>query len=104
MPVFRFLAAVCLLVATIALVSDATPAVYGAQPFAATTLAGHWKDLAPSSFEATRNGASEIVGPGVWESVLEPALETPTCLAFLLMAVLFGYLGRRRKTLRIFVN
>ncbi len=103
MPVFRFLAAVFLLVATIALVDDATPAVYGTGPFGLTSVAAHWQELAPSGLAAARKGA-ESLAPWLWDDALAPLLATPTCIAFGLLAVLFGYIGRRRRAVEIFVN
>jgi hypothetical protein len=90
-------------VAVIAFVSDATPAVYGAGPFALTTVAAHWQELAPSALAAAEKGA-ESLAPWLWSSVLAPVLELPTCIAFGLLAVLFGYIGRRRRAVEIFVN
>ena len=103
MAVFRFLAAVFLLVAPVALVVDATPAVYGAGPFVATSLADQWKELGPSSFEVAHK-AVENVTPWLWSSLLAPLLSVPTYLAFGLLALISGYIGRRRSTVRIFVN
>jgi hypothetical protein len=103
MPVFRFLAAVFLLVAAIALVNDATPAVYGAGPFTLTSLDAHWQELAPSALAAAKTGA-EGMAPWLWQGVIAPLLTTPTCIAFGLLAVLSGYIGRRRRTVEIFVN
>jgi uncharacterized membrane-anchored protein len=103
MPVFRFLAAVCLLVATIALVDDATPAVYGAGPFVLTSLSAHWQDLAPSAFAAAQKGADSLA-PWLWKDMLVPILAMPTCIAFGLLAVLFGYVGRRRRAVEVFIN
>jgi len=101
MAVFRFLAAVFLLVATIALVVDATPLVYGAAPFKATSLAAHWQDLAPSSYEAARKAVSNL---GIWDSLVVPLIGFPTFVIFGALALLAGYAGRRRRTVRVFVN
>ncbi len=103
MVVFRFLAAVFLLVATVALVVDATPAVYGAGPFQATSLAEQWKELGPSSFEVARHAVLEKA-PWLWSGFLRPLLDIPTYWAFGALALLSGYIGRRRRTVRIFVN
>ncbi len=103
MVVFRFLAAVFLLAATIALVVDATPALYGAGAWKATSLAAHWRELAPSSFEASRQAVT-AVGPWIWTGVIAPLLAVPTFVTFGVLALLIGYIGRRRRSVRIFVN
>jgi ABC-type Mn2+/Zn2+ transport system permease subunit len=103
MVVFRFLAAVFLLAATIALVIDATPPIYGAGPFVATSLAAHWQELAPSAFDATRQAVTGL-SPWIWESILTPLLALPTFIIFGALALMSGYAGRRRKTVRVFVN
>jgi hypothetical protein len=103
MAVFRFLAAVFLLAATIALVSDATPAVYGAGEFTATSLAGHWADMAPSSLEAAKKAVTGFA-PVLWSGVVGPVLALPTFVLFGLLALGSGFLGRRRRAVRIFVN
>ncbi len=103
MAVFRFLAAVFLLVATIALVVDATPPIYGAAPFKGTSLAAHWKDLAPSSYQAAQKAATNV-SAAVWDDAIAPVIALPTFVIFGVLALLAGYAGRRRKTVRIFVN
>lgn len=104
MAVFRFLAAVFLLIATIALVVDATPWVYGAGPLKATSLGGHWQELGATSYEAAKSGLSGLVGPWLWDGVIGTLLAIPTFIAFGALAFLSGYAGRRRKTVRVFVN
>jgi hypothetical protein len=103
MAVFRFLAAVFLLVATIALVVDATPSIYGAGSLEATSSSSHWKDLAPSSFEAAKTAVSGIA-PWLWDGVIAPVLDLPTFVTFGALALLSGYAGRRRSTINVFVN
>ena len=103
MAVFRFLSAVFLLVATIALVVDASPPIYGAGSFQATSLAAHWQDLGPSSYEAARKAVSSFA-PWLWNSAISPMLDVPTFVTFGVLAILSGYAGRRRRTVTIFVN
>lgn len=103
MAVFRFLSAVFLLVATIALVVDASPAIYGAASFHATSLAAHWQELGPSSFAAARKAVSGVA-PWLWSGIIGPVLGVPTFVTFGVLAVLSGYAGRRRRTVTIFVN
>jgi len=103
MAALRFLAAVFLLVAAVALVVDATPAIYGAGPFEATALSVHWKDVAPRAFEAAHAAVSSV-SPWTWDSLIRPILALPTFIIFGALAILSGYAGRRRKSVRIFVN
>jgi hypothetical protein len=103
MAVFRFLAAVFLLAATVALVVDATPAIYGAGSFNLSALSNDWMELAPKSFDATKSAVSGTT-PWLWDDVIAPILTIPTFIAFGALALLSGYAGRRRKTVRIFVN
>ena len=103
MAVFRFLAAVFLLVATVALVVDATPPVYGSGGFHATSLDEHWQELSPSSFAAAKKAVS-AVAPWLLNGLLGPILDIPTFLTFGALALLSGYAGRRRRSVRIFVN
>jgi len=103
MAVFRFLAAVFLLVATVALVIDATPFVYGAGSFAATSSSAHWQDLSPNSLLAARQAVT-ATAPWLWNSVIGPVLDLPTFVTFTLLSFLAGYLGRRQRRVRIFVN
>lgn len=103
MAVFRFLAAVCLLVAAIALVVDATPFIYGTGPFAATAVSTHWLDLAPSSYQAAHKAVAGM-SEWLWSGLVSPLLSLPTSMMFGLLALLFGYAGRHRRRVRIFVN
>ncbi|HEX2840798.1 hypothetical protein [Hyphomicrobium sp.] len=103
MPVFRFLSALFLLIATVALVIDATPAIYGAGAFKATSLAAHWLDLGPSSFGAAKKAISGAA-PWLWNGLVEPLLEVPTFVTFGVLALMSGYAGRRRRSVTIFVN
>lgn len=104
MAVFRFLAAVFLMVATIALVVDATPVVYGAGGFQSTSLADQWHELAPSSFAGAETAVTGIAGAWLWDDVIARVLGLPTFVIFGALALLSGYLGRRRRSVRIFVN
>jgi hypothetical protein len=103
MPVFRFLAAVFLLVATVALVVDATPWVYGASGFEAQSLHGHWQELAPNSLAAAQKAVTGLA-PWLWDDVVGPILDIPTFITFGALALLCGYAGRRRRTIDVFVN
>lgn len=104
MAVFRFLAALFLLVATIALVADATPWVYNAGPFTATSLGAHWKEMGATSLAAAESTVTAVAGPWVWQSLIGAVLDLPTFVFFGVLALFSGYAGRRRKRVRVFVN
>jgi hypothetical protein len=104
MAVFRFLSAVFLLVAVIAFVSDATPPLAGAGTFKATTLLGHWDNLAPNSLAAAKAAVTGATAEWVWTTVVEGLIGWPTFVVFGLLAIGSGYLGRRRHKVQIFIN
>ncbi len=104
MAVFRFLASLFLLIAVVALVADATPGTHEGNKFVATSLAKHWVDLAPSTLESTKAGVARHTFPWVWDSVIAPILAVPTFVLFGLLALLTGYLGRRRHRVDIYIN
>lgn len=104
MPALRFVAALFALVAVVALVTDATPAWNGTGPFEATSVVGHWKELAPVSLEAARKTVTQSTPPWVWETVVTSILNLPTFVLFGLLAIVCGYLGRHRHHLKIHIN
>jgi len=101
---FRFIAAVFLVVAVIALVTDLTTPLSNAQAFKATTLEAQWQEMAPATLQSTRAAVIKGTAPWVWSSLIGPLLHLPTFLLFGLLALLCGYIGRRRRKVNIFVN
>jgi hypothetical protein len=104
MPVLRFLASLFALVAVVALVSDATPALNGAAPFTLTTVAGDWQLLAPATLVAARTAVVDATAPWVWDSLVMSVLDLPTPVLFGLLALVFGVLGRRREEMKLHIN
>jgi hypothetical protein len=104
MPVLRFLTSLFALVALVALVADATPALTGTGPFESTTLAGYWQELAPASLAAARSTVSSDTSPWVWESLVMSVLGLSTPLLFGALAVVCGFLGRRRQEMKYYIN
>ena len=103
MAVFRFLAALCLLVAVLALVTDMS-ALPAGQPFSVTSVSGQWNELAPATQQAARAAVRHATAAWVWDGLIGPLLSVPTFLLFGLLALWFGYLGRRRHKVNIYVN
>jgi hypothetical protein len=104
LAVFRFLAAVFLLVAVIALVTDLSAPISAGQPFSATTLETQWREMAPATLQSTRAAVAAAAPPWIWNAVIWPVLSVPTFLLFGLLALWCGYAGRRRQKVNIFVN
>jgi hypothetical protein len=104
MPVLRFIASLFALVAVVALVADATPALNGSAPFAMKTIADDWQQLAPASLAATRTAVTSATLPWVWDKAVMSVIGQPTPVLFGLLAVLFGFLGRRREVMKLHIN
>ena len=104
MAVLRFLSALFLLIAVVALVADATAPLAGAGPFVATPLAEHWSELAPTSLRAAKAAVGSSAPPWVWDTVIASLIAQPTFALFGVLAVICGYAGRRRHRINIFVN
>jgi hypothetical protein len=104
MPVLRFLTSIFALVAVVALVADATPALNSDAPFKMTTLAGDWQLLAPASLAAARTAVVGATAPWVWDTAIVSLLDLPTPVLFGLLAVLCGILGRRREEMKLHIN
>jgi hypothetical protein len=104
MAVLRFLTSLFALVAVVALVADATPSLEGSRPFAATSVIGYWQELAPASLAAARSAVSARAFPWVWDPVVTSVLGLPTPVLFGLLAVVCGFLGRRREEMKLHIN
>lgn len=103
MAVLRFLAMLCLLVAAIALATDATRA-YWTGGSIATPLAKHVNDLAPKALTAAKLAVGGATHPLVWHTMLEPILALPAWVSFTILAMIVGWVGRRRRRINIFAN
>jgi hypothetical protein len=103
MTALRFLASVFALVAVVALVADATPALNGTGQFEATPVIGYWQELAPASLAAAREAVTKTA-PWLWDPLLTSVLGLSAPVLFGLLAVVFGYLGRRREEFKVHIN
>ena len=104
MASLRFLASLFALIAIVALVADATPALNGTGPFTAHSVIGYWTELAPASLLATRTQYRAMTFPWVWNPVILSVLSAPMSILFGGLAVVCGYFGRRRTQLKVHVN
>lgn len=104
MAALRFLAALFLLIATVALVADLTPSLSDGSGFSSTSLSRHWAKLAPSSLQAAKASLSKATAPWVWDEVVASVIDLPTWLLFGVLGLVCGYAGRHRRQINIFVN
>jgi hypothetical protein len=104
MAVFRFLAALFALICLVALVADATPRLSGSGPFQPTTLEQQWERISPNSLKGARESLSRSVSPTAWAALQTLSLSFPTWGVFGVLALLCGFIGRRRESVNVFVN
>lgn len=103
-PVLRALAGVCFIAAAVAFASDiGTTSVGSGRRIEPTAVVKHWQQIAPESLEGTRSFLTTRTRPWVWDAFSAP-LRLPTFVFFTVVALLFGYLGRRRNRVNIFAN
>ncbi len=100
MPVLRFIAGLLILAAVVTLVADASGWLAGTAPFQAKSLQQHWAELSPRSLAAARAGA----GPGAWAALIEPLVRLPTVFSLTVLGVGIGWLGRRRRKIKVYAN
>jgi hypothetical protein len=104
MAVLRFIGALFLLAAAIALTADVTRVSQGGAPrpiFA--SIAKHWGDFAPQSLAGTQAQVRRA-HPILWDPLISSIINLPAWLSLGGMGVLALYLGRRRRRLEIFQN
>lgn len=104
MASLRFLASLFALIAVVALVADATPALNGTDQFHAHSVINYWSELAPASLAATRDTITTKTAPWVWNPVLLSVLSAPMSWLFGALAIVCGYFGRRRAAMKLHVN
>lgn len=104
MASLRFLASVFALIAVIALVADATPALNGTGHFQAHSVINYWAELAPASLVATRANIIATTHELLWNPILLSVLSAPMSVLFGTLALVCGYFGRRRQQMKVHVN
>jgi hypothetical protein len=100
----RVLARPLLIVAVIALAYDGTRTLAGGSGLVVTSVADHWANLAPKSIETVRALVSTRLHPALWDSGITPLVRLPAWLVAGVLGLLLGWIGRRRRDVRIFVN
>lgn len=96
----RFLAALCALIAAIALVAELTRDD-GVQPM---TLLDALMATMPSLIDGLKAFVSTHLSPLLWSPVLTSLIDQPTWLVFAVAALSLAYAGRPLRRVEIFVN
>jgi hypothetical protein len=104
MASLRFLASFFALIAIVALVADATPALNGTGPYVAHSVMNYWTELAPASLVATRANIIGMTAEWVWNPLILSILGAPMSWMFGGLALVCGYFGRHRARMKVHVN
>lgn len=100
----RVLAYPLFLLAAVALITDVTRTTSGDAGLVMTSLAEHWRAVAPATFEAARTAVTRRAGAWMWDPTILSLLRLPGWLALGGLGVLLTYAGRRRRTVNVFAN
>jgi hypothetical protein len=100
----RVLAYPLLLLAAVALITDVTRTASGDAGLVVTSLAEHWRAIAPATFDAARAAVTRRVGTWMWDPMIFSVLRLPGWLALGGLGLALSYAGRRRRTVNVFAN
>lgn len=103
MIIVRIIGVWFLLAAVITLVIDATKSLAVSQ-FIYTSLGQQWFELHQGSLEAAKLAVETKLHPLVWDPVVTALLHWPSWALFMLIGISLLWLGRKRKTARLFTN
>lgn len=92
----RLLSMVCLSVAVIMAVLDATRSI-AAGGFVATPLLASWASVSPGTLEQARSTIAQSLSPLVWDPVVVSLLTLPGFVVFAILAGLLAVGGRRKR-------
>ncbi|MDX2307705.1 MAG: hypothetical protein NW216_05655 [Hyphomicrobium sp.] len=106
MAALRFISGLFALIAVIALASDLTPVLELGAAFQPKTVAEHWGQVSPNTLASARqsfeSGWTNSLGLGTAVEWL--VLGVPTFALTGALAIAAGFVGRRRREVRVFVN
>jgi hypothetical protein len=103
MAIFRALAWILLLIATIAIVNDLTRTNLSGG-FVATSSLIHWKNLSPQTLAAFTTFTQKSLHPLVWDPFVVRLLILPAWITFGALGITCAILGRKKRRLNIFAN
>lgn len=100
----QFLSALFATVALFAFAADYSTAKATGSAFKMTPLIDGLSDFAPTLVAMMRSFIAQNLGEWAWDPVLMSILGFSTEAVFVVLAVICGYAGRRRKEVQIFIN
>jgi hypothetical protein len=100
----RVLAYPLMLLAAVALIYDGTRTASGDAGLVVTSLAEHWKAIAPANFEAIKALVTRRGPAWLWDSIVLSVLQLPGWLALGGLGLALSYAGRRRRAANVFAN
>jgi hypothetical protein len=103
MALFRLMAWVFLLIATIALVGDLTRAGTG-NGWVLTSTLSHWKALSPQGLATFAGFIQKNIHPALWDPVMVRLLILPAWLLLGAIGVVLAVLGRKKRRVNIYAN
>ena len=104
MLVLRFIGALFLLGAVIALTSDLSRPARTAQAPVFTSMLKLWSDFAPQTLKAAQTSVQTKVHPALWDPVIRSVLAIPAWISLVALAIFSFWAGRPRRRIEIFVN
>ena len=103
-PGLRFISAVLLVTAIIALTIDVTRWQTRSEGPVFQSLADQIRSSAPATLDTIGQSISSAVHPILWDPLLTSILNLPAWFALMILSALLGYVARERRRVEIFIN
>ncbi len=100
----RFLAALFAIISAIAFAADFSHTGPDGESFKLTSLMTHLNERTPSLVASSKATVTRTLGDAAWDPMLTSVLSLPATVIFAGLAAAFGFAGRPRRRVRIFVN
>lgn len=104
MLLLRLLGSWFLLLATLALVNDASRSVSSKAGFVSVSLGEHWFKLHVASLNLVQAMTERYVSPKLWDPAIVTILHMPAWLVLGTIGAGLFYLGRQRRKVAVFAN
>jgi len=103
-PSLRFISAVLIVTAIVALTIDVTRWQTGTDGATFQSLESHIRSAAPATLDGIGKTVSDTLHPIIWDPMLTSLLALPAWLLLFVLGLLIGYAARERPQVNIFVN